>query len=68
MITPRQYVKAYHGGDFMSMIMFKGGETIYMETNHVVEDDTHLGEKGHRVQAELFYEYILKYENINTKT
>jgi hypothetical protein len=50
----------------MSMIMFKGGETIYMETNHVVEDDTHLGEKGHKIQAELFYEYILKYENINT--
>ena len=61
-ITPRQYKKNYHGGDFMSMIMFKGGETIYMETNHMVNDDTHLGEKGHKVQAELFYEYIMSYK------
>ena len=49
-------------GDFMSMIMFKGGETIYMETNHVVNDDTHLAEKGHRLQAELFYDYIMSYK------
>ena len=62
-ITPRQYVKKYHGGDFMSMIMSKGGETIYMETNHIVLDDTHLGEKGHMVQAELFYEYIMSHKN-----
>lgn len=61
-ITPRQYKKNYHGGDFMSMIMDKGGETIYMETNHVVEDDTHLGEKGHKVQAELFYEYVMSHK------
>lgn len=34
-----------------------GGVTIGEETNFEVRD-SHLGEKGHIVQAELFYKYI----------
>lgn len=41
-------------------VFFKyGGTTIYDETNGVVGDG-HLGEKGHRVQYELFYKYIIE--------
>lgn len=36
-----------------------GGTTIFDETNAVVGDG-HLGENGHRIQYELFYNYITK--------
>lgn len=36
-----------------------GGQTIYEETNGEVSDN-HLGEKGHYIQFELFYNYITK--------
>ena len=32
-----------------------------METNGEVVDDTHLGEKGHHIQFQLFYDYLKKY-------
>ena len=35
------------------------------ETNNVIED-VHLGESGHRVQFELFYEYINYYRTTNS--
>jgi hypothetical protein len=34
-----------------------GGEDITMETNSEISDH-HLGEKGHKIQSELFYDYI----------
>jgi hypothetical protein len=36
-----------------------GAETIYEETNGEVNDN-HLGEKGHFIQFELFYNYIME--------
>ena len=47
----------YNG--MLGVIIKNGGQTITQETNQVVNDD-HLGEKGHLVQFELFYNYIIK--------
>lgn len=53
----------HHIRDHLFQIIFKnGGKTINEETNGVV-DDSHLGETGHRVQAELFYDHIINYTN-----
>ena len=41
----------------MDYIFECGGEDITMETNSEI-DDHHLGEKGHKIQSELFYDYI----------
>jgi hypothetical protein len=51
-----------NGGDFLSMIINNGGQTIMTEISNLgrVDDNTHLGESGHRVQCELFYDYILR--------
>jgi hypothetical protein len=38
-------------------IFRRGGKTIRQESNRTI-DDTHLGESGHRIQYELFYNYI----------
>ena len=40
----------------------RGGKTIEQETNDEIPD-THLGESGHRIQSEMFYEYLKKYRN-----
>lgn len=37
-----------------------GGQTIAEETNGLI-DDSHMGESGHRVMAELFYEHIIDF-------
>ena len=58
---PGSYNIPSNGGDYIRYIISKGGRTIYNETEQTVNDDTHLGETGHRVQYELFYEYISKY-------
>lgn len=47
--------------DFFKLIRFYGGGTISYETNGFVPDIVHLGEEGHRIQAELFYNHIKKY-------
>jgi hypothetical protein len=47
----------YNG--MLGVIIKNGGQTITQETNEVVNDD-HFGEKGHLVQSELFYNYIIK--------
>ena len=47
------------GGIFFDTIKHYGGLIVYEETNHKCTD-THLGESGHRVQFELFYDYIIK--------
>ena len=39
-----------------------GGETIYEETNGLIEDN-HLGERGHQIQSDLFYEHIINYKS-----
>ena len=38
-----------------------GGETIKDETNGVI-DDLHMGESGHRIQADLFYKHITDFK------
>jgi len=42
----------------LSHIIKMGGKTIESETNGIVNDPVHLGESGHIVQSELFYDYI----------
>ena len=48
---------------FFTVIRKHGGMDIANETNFKVQD-THLGETGHKVQSELFYDYI-KLNKIN---
>jgi hypothetical protein len=43
-----------------SLVLKNGGQWIIDETNNEV-NDFHMGELGHEIQAELFYEYIKKY-------
>lgn len=63
-INPGQHKIANgNGGDFINMIIEQGGSTILNETNDHVPDDTHLGEIGHKIQSELFYDYIIKNRN-----
>ncbi len=50
-----------NGETLFHEIFRKGGMTISQETNGVVAD-THLGETGHKVQGDLFYEYIMNLE------
>jgi hypothetical protein len=45
-------------------IFRRGGKTIQEESNKTIED-THLGESGHKIQAELFYSYITNTEYPN---
>lgn len=52
-------------GHFFNTIKKYGGQTVFEETNNVIED-VHLGESGHRVQFELFYEYINYYRTTNS--
>jgi hypothetical protein len=40
----------------------RGGKNIKQETNDEIPD-SHLGESGHRIQSEMFYEYLKKYHN-----
>ena len=61
MITPGEYTKRHHAGHLMSHIQMLGGRTISEETNELVIDHIHFGESGHRIQADLFYEHIIKY-------
>ena len=61
MITPGEYTKRHHAGHLMSHIQMLGGKTISEETNELVIDHIHFGESGHRIQADLFYEHIIKY-------
>ena len=55
-----KYVGA--GEYFFETINYYGGKTVQEETNFNCTDN-HLGESGHRVQSELFFNYIMKYEN-----
>jgi hypothetical protein len=48
------------GGDFFKTIIDNGGQTIFEETKRKISD-FHLGGSGHRVQFELFYEYLTRF-------
>ena len=50
-----------HNGIF-NIIKNEGGETIFEETNGLIEDN-HLGYSGHQIQAHLFYEHIINYKS-----
>lgn len=56
------YHNIHMGGDLLSYIIKMGGKTIYDETNGVVNDMIHLGESGHIIQSDLFFEYINSYK------
>jgi hypothetical protein len=46
-------------------VIFKhGGKTIEEELGFNIFDGGHLGESGHKVQAELFYDYLVKHLGI----
>jgi len=44
-----------------SIVLKNGGQWISEETNKLI-DDGHMGEKGHQVQAKLFYDHIMSYK------
>lgn len=46
-------------GSLIQEIINLGGETICDETKQII-NDFHLGEKGHKIQTELFYDYVIK--------
>ena len=52
------------GGMFFETIFSYGGQTPRMETNNAIPD-THLGESGHKVQSELFIQYLEKHCNFD---
>lgn len=56
------YGHLHMGGDMMCHIIKMGGQTIFDETNGIVKDWVHLGESGHVIQSELFYEYIRSFK------
>ena len=58
-IKPTTLVLDNVGGIFFETIKKYGGLIVKDETNGNCTD-THLGESGHRVQYELFYDYIIK--------
>lgn len=49
--------------NMLKYIKNSGGKTIHDETNGLI-NDFHLGESGHIVQSELFFEHIKNYKNI----
>lgn len=51
------------GKTFIDMVFAHGGNRIFEETLGEVSDN-HLGEKGHEVQGELFYQHIKKDLNL----
>lgn len=52
-----------HRSALLNLIIQMGGQLIVDETDGNVLDGTHLGEKGHKIQAEIFYQYISSFEN-----
>jgi hypothetical protein len=63
-MTPDMLIlKKHHGGDLMTFIQNSGGQTIYDETNGIVNDFVHFGESGHRTQGELFFKHITQFNS-----
>lgn len=53
-------MKDHHWSPF-TLIFDRGGKRIIEETDGLI-DDWHMGESGHRIQAELFYEHITNFQ------
>lgn len=47
------------------LIEKKGAKTLMKETQNVINDDQHYGKKGHEIMADIFYNEIIRYRNIN---
>lgn len=58
--------KLKDNNSILDYILECGGDTITIETNLEI-DDHHLGENGHKIQSELFYNYITNKKIINLK-
>lgn len=58
-VKPTQLTLDNVGGIFFQTIRKYGGMVVKEETNGNCTD-THLGESGHQVQCNLFYDYIIK--------
>ncbi len=43
-----------------TIVLKNGGKWIFEETNNQIKDG-HMGELGHKIQADLFYKHIMKY-------
>ena len=52
--------KLFNNETPFSLIHKNGGLRVHEETNDVIMD-YHMGESGHKIQAELFYQHIVKY-------
>lgn len=57
-LIPSDFVDGTIHGNAFNKIIENGGDFIFNETNFEV-NDMHLGEKGHMVQAEMFYNHII---------
>lgn len=55
-------IKDHHHNTFR-VVHDYGGKLISEETNGIIKD-AHMGESGHRVQADLFYDHIMNYKQI----
>jgi len=58
-IENHSFVRSAQQRTIFDVFFNHGGTTIYDETNGEVGDG-HLGERGHQVQYELFYKYIIE--------
>jgi len=60
----RKYIlgnKINKGECMFDLIYRYGGKNIPQETNFKINDGNHMGETGHLIQSELFYNYITNY-------
>jgi hypothetical protein len=57
-LIPSNFDKNTIHNNVFKQIVDNGGDFIFNETNFEV-NDMHLGEKGHKVQADMFYNHII---------
>jgi hypothetical protein len=60
------HTKLKDNNSLLDYILECGGNTITTETNSEI-NDYHLGENGHKIQSELFYDYITNNQTIDIK-
>lgn len=63
LLTDKIKINNVNNDDLFQIIFKRGGQNICKETKEAV-DDNHLGESGHQIQAELFYNHIINYNTI----
>ena len=61
LLTDKIKINNVNNDDLFQIIFKMGGEDICKETKGVVIDN-HLGELGHKIQADLFYNHITNYK------